>query len=94
MADKGYLSNVRVRSAAGPTYVVNFIDPVRLQQDLAAEAEAGVPYFAEPNLVVLTEVTRDVIETAVNRLWDEGFFLSLKPDGAPELGACEAGRHA
>jgi tetratricopeptide (TPR) repeat protein len=80
MADKGFLNNVIVQTAAGGSrYRVNFIDPIRLQQDLAIEAQTGCPYFTEPGLIVLPEITLPAIETAVARLWREGYFDSLRP---------------
>jgi tetratricopeptide (TPR) repeat protein len=79
MADKGFLNGVIVRSDDGLRYRVYFIDPIRLQQDLAAETETGCPYFTEPGLIVLPEITLRAVETAVERLWREGFFDSLRP---------------
>jgi tetratricopeptide (TPR) repeat protein len=79
MTDKGYLSDVVVRLEDGSRFLVNFIDPVRLSQDLQSEAEAGSPYFAEPGMIVVPQVTRDSIVTAVQRLNAEGFFETLRP---------------
>jgi hypothetical protein len=81
MTDKGYLSHVVVHFEDGQRFLVNFIDPVRLSQDLQAETESGSPYFAEPGLIVVPRVTRDSIRTAVDGLKDEGFFEALKPIG-------------
>lgn len=78
MTVKGFLNGVIVRSR-GLRYPVYFIDPIRLQQDLAAETEMGCPYFTEPGLIVLPEVTLRAVETAVERLWGEGYFDTLKP---------------
>jgi hypothetical protein len=60
-------------------FVLNFIDPVRLGQDLESSARQGNPYFTEPGLVVIPEVTRAAIETAVGHLVREHFFEELKP---------------
>jgi hypothetical protein len=76
---RGYLSGASVRFADGRSYAVFFIDPVRLQQDLEGEAKWGRPYFAEPNLIVLPEVTEQAMRTAVEELAKNGFFQHLKP---------------
>jgi hypothetical protein len=76
---KGYLSNIEVGLVDGRRFVVNLIDPIRLAQDLEAEAASGRPYFAEPGLIVLQEVTTRSIREAIHSLWREGFFESLKP---------------
>ena len=76
---KGYLSNVRVQLDDGRHYLVNLIDPVRLAQDLEGEMAAGRPYFAEPGLIVLPELTTQSVIDAIRSLWREGFFESLKP---------------
>jgi hypothetical protein len=79
MAAKGYLGNVIVRTERDRQYQVNFIDPVRLAQDLSNEAESGRPYFAEPGLIVVPDVTINAIRKAVEGLVKEGFFEALKP---------------
>ncbi len=76
---KGYLNGVVVQLEDGSRYQLSFIDPVRLQQDLEAEAKAGDAYFAEPNLIVLPEVTTATITKAVKGLVEEKFFEHLKP---------------
>ena len=79
MPMKGYLNNVTVRLDSGSSFRVNFIDPVRLAQDLEVESKTGRAYFAETGLIVLPEITREAIALAVHGLWNEGFFDSLKP---------------
>jgi hypothetical protein len=76
---KGYLGDVRVQLEDGSCYRLFFIDPVRLQQDLQAEAEFGRPYFTEPGLVILPEITTQAIREVVPRLAQEGFFKHLTP---------------
>ena len=79
MTDKGYLSDVVVRLEDGARYLVNFFDPVRLSQDLQVLTESGSPFVAEPGLIVIPEVTRDAILTAIQGLNAAGFFETLKP---------------
>jgi hypothetical protein len=76
---RGYLSGVVVRLGDGSRYPLFFMDPVRLQQELADYVREGRAYFAEPNLVILPEVTTESVKTAVQGLLREGFFEHLKP---------------
>jgi hypothetical protein len=78
---KGYLSGVEVRLGDGLRYQLYFIDPVRLRQTLEDDTEAGRPYFAEPGLVVLPEVSTEAIREAVPALVRDGYFRHLKPVG-------------
>jgi hypothetical protein len=74
---RGYLSEVEVESD-GVRYRLFFIDPVRLEQELKSNVESGRAYFAEPNLIVLSEVTREAMKKAVEGLVRDGFFQHLK----------------
>ena len=73
---RGYLSGVVVQTTNGLRYRVFFYDPVRMQQDLEAE---GKGYLAEPNLILLSDVTTENIKRAVQGLWQDGYFKHLKP---------------
>jgi hypothetical protein len=75
---RGYLSGVRVEFDDGRSYRVFFYDPVRLKQDLEAEASIGRPCLAEAGMIILPEVTTEAIRAAVSRLVREGFFEHLK----------------
>ena len=75
---KGYRSDGILQSPEGEMYTVYFIDPIRLQQDLEAEQEAGSALFAEPGLIILPEVTREAMQNVVRQLWEQGYFESLK----------------
>lgn len=79
MTDKGHLQGIVVESEPGLRFSVSFIDPVRLRQDLEALASIGKPYFADPGLIVIPEVTTAAIAAAVKGLADDGFFQHLKP---------------
>lgn len=79
MTDKGYISNVIIRFEDGSRYRVNFIDPVRLGQDLESEAESGSLYLAEPGMIVVPSVTKELIQKAVDGLVTQGFFDTQKP---------------
>jgi hypothetical protein len=76
---RGYLSDVVVQVPGGGRYRVFFIDPVRLQQELADRVRAGQSFFAEVNLIVLPEVTTETIQHAAVELVRQGYFQQLKP---------------
>jgi hypothetical protein len=54
---------------------LGFWNPVRLSQELTEHFASGRTYFAEPNLIVLPEVTEAAIRQAVESLVEKGFFL-------------------
>lgn len=83
MPAKGWLS-AQVEMKDGRLFSVHFSDPCRLRQDLEESVRAGRPYFAEPGLIVLPEVTTDTVKTAVQTLCERGFFDQLRPCRAAE----------
>jgi hypothetical protein len=60
---------------------------MRLQQDMDEAVHNGRPCFAEPGLIIVPEVTVETIQDAVQFLWKQGFFASLKTDHGEELSA-------
>jgi hypothetical protein len=76
---RGYLSDVIVQTRDGSRYRLFFIDPTRLQQELAEQTATGRAYFTEPNLVVLPEVTTESIRRTVDGLVRDGYFQHLRP---------------
>jgi hypothetical protein len=78
---KGYLPDVEVQLAGGGSYRLYFIDPVRLKQTLDDDAQEGRPYFSEPGLVVVPEVTTPGIHKAIAGLFREGYFRKGRPAG-------------
>lgn len=87
MVDKGYLNGVIVRFGDDSRFLLNFIDSIRLAQDLECEVESGSPFVAEPGMIVVPTVTKEVIRRAVEGLVKARFFETLKPLDA------EAARH-
>jgi hypothetical protein len=67
-----------VETEPGVYYSIYFSDPVRLQQDMAELTKQGEPCLAEPNLVILPQVTLDAAQNACQFLVKKGFFTSLK----------------
>jgi hypothetical protein len=78
-ASKGFLPEVCVVLGDGSRYRLYFIDPVRLRQTLEDDAANGRPYFTEPGLVVVPEVTTATIRQVVPHLVEERYFTHLKP---------------
>ncbi|HEX4462602.1 MAG TPA: hypothetical protein VIA18_31715, partial [Polyangia bacterium] len=77
---RGWLE-VTVRAPDGRTrYRLAFYDSVRLEQTLADYAAHGQVHYAEPNLVLLTEVSTANIRRAVAELAAEGYFDSIQPE--------------
>ena len=76
---KGYLSDVEVCLENGSRYKLYFNDPVGLQKTLDEDAALGKPYYSEPGLVVVPEVTTQAIQQIIPRLLRDGYFQTLKP---------------
>jgi len=75
---RGYLRDVIVEMEDGARHQLSFIDMVRLEQNLADNARMGHPYYTEPGLVILPEVSTEAIHLAVQGLWDEGYFPPIQ----------------
>jgi hypothetical protein len=82
MPQRGYLSHVLVELEDGSRYPVEFIEPVRLTQELEDYVRLNIPCYAEPGLIILPEVTMERIEEAVAYLYRTGFFDHLKSRGS------------
>jgi hypothetical protein len=79
---RGWLE-VTVRATDGKTrYRLAFYDAVRLKQTLDDYAEQGKVHYAEPNLVLLTEVSTANVQKAVAELAREGYFDQIKAEAA------------
>jgi hypothetical protein len=79
---KGWLQGVEVHFANGAMHSLFFYDPVRLAQDLDAEAKAGKPFIAQPGLIVIPEISRQAIVTAVTKLTEADYFENLSNGSA------------
>jgi hypothetical protein len=73
-ASKGYRGDCKVELPDKRVFSVYFYDPIRLQQDLAYEK-----MIAEVGLIVIDELTRERMEDAVVKLWQNGYFENFKP---------------
>ena len=79
MTFRGYVSDVLVTLPTGEKHIVNFFDPIRLQQELDSENQSGRPFFSEIGLIVLSDVTIKNIQCAVDYLYSMGFFEGHSP---------------
>lgn len=77
---KGWLTGV-VAVIEERRYTLTVYDPVRLAQDLDEELKDSKAFF-EPNLVVVTSVTRERIAAAVQEIVRTGRLVGLRPDEA------------
>ena len=77
---RGYLTDVIVQFDDGSRHRLSFIDPARLEQNLAANVQMGRAYYAETGLVILPEVSTEAIQKAVHGLWEDGFFTRCDPE--------------
>ena len=75
---RGYLTHVWVELSDGSLHEVSFFDPVRLGQELASDQARGRPFFSEPGLIIVPEVTMDNMEAAARTLAREGFFSQAR----------------
>jgi hypothetical protein len=87
--DRGCLSHVLVEINGDRLYPVFFYDAIRLGQDLSTSAEHGEPFVAETGMIVLTEVTIEAMESAVERLFHHGFFNYLTPISRDRLASAD-----
>jgi len=75
---RGILRDVIVEMGDGLRHQLSFIDLVRLEQSLADNARLARPYYTEPGLLILPEVSTEAIELAVQGLWDDGYFRPMQ----------------
>lgn len=76
--NKGYRNDVFVKIQED-YYNLKVYDIVRLKQDFDSEVEAYGYYSAEPNLVLVTEVSTDNVMKIIAQLYEDGYFHHLKP---------------
>jgi hypothetical protein len=74
--DKGYFRAQLIYM--GQTYTLTFYDPGRLAQDIEAELET-TGFFFEENLVIVREITREILESTARELVETGQVNQLVP---------------
>ncbi|MFC5404420.1 hypothetical protein [Cohnella soli] len=75
--NKGYRNDVFVKIQED-YFNLRVYDIVRLKQDFESEVEEYGYYSAEPNLVLVTEVTKDNVLKIISQLYEDGYFNHLK----------------
>lgn len=83
--NRGYLSHVLADFGDGRLFPLFFYDPVRLQQDLEETGVHGSVFLADPGMVVVQEITLEVIHQVIKQLYDKGFFDHLVPINEEDL---------
>jgi hypothetical protein len=71
---RGYRSHVWAELDDGSRYALTFYAIERLSQTLDDERSAGRPFFTDPGLVIVPEVTLANMEAAARALAAEGFL--------------------
>ncbi len=62
-------------------YRLSFVDLGNVNQGLTGQGdESG--YFAEPGMVVVQEISEDIIRRAVDKLARMGYFANMAPVGS------------
>lgn len=65
----------------GARYRLSFVDRGNVKQGLTGQGDdAG--HFAEPGMVVVQEISEDIIRRAVDKLAQKGHFANLMPFGS------------
>jgi hypothetical protein len=79
MPSRGYASNVIVEIGDGQRFALSFFDYRTIRPELEAEERLGHPFFSQPAMVVLPEVTVQSIELAVDIAYRHRYFERLEP---------------
>lgn len=76
---KGYLTGALAECPDGRRYPVSFYQACVLEQDLAYWKLNGKGWLGEIGLIVIDQVNRSAMESALAGLWKQGWFNHLKP---------------
>ena len=87
--DRGYLSHVLADFGDGRLFPLCFYDSVRLQQDLKVRCALGKAFVADPGMVVVEEITLQVLKKVINQLCEERFFEHLSPITEEDLASSD-----
>jgi hypothetical protein len=71
---RGYRSHVWAELDDGSRYALTFYSVARLSETLDYECSVGRPFFTEPGLIIVPEVTLANMEAAARALAAEGFL--------------------
>jgi len=65
---------VHVELGDGRVMKFEFFDPTRLRQDIERSFQDGQRFYFEPTMIVVPEVTREMILDAIRALSEKGYF--------------------
>lgn len=82
---KGYRNDVIV-AISELFYHIYIYDIVRLQQDFELELENYGYYSIEPNLVLVKEASKEMIQLTIKALFEQNYFDNLKPVDKSSVG--------
>jgi hypothetical protein len=71
---RGYSSHVWAELDDGSRHPMTFYNTARMQQTLDDAVAQGEPFFSDPGLVIVTDVTPAIMEEAARHLAEHGFF--------------------
>jgi hypothetical protein len=77
--DRGVMDCVHVELPNGKKVQVGFYDPIRLAQDLDSSKASGTSWIAIPGMIVIPEVTVELMQKAVDGLFHQGYFDHVVP---------------
>jgi len=78
--ERGYRSDVSVKIGE-KKYKVCIMSMIRLQQEFEAERQYYGYYCAEPNMLLVEDVTREEIEKVIKAAFEEKYFEKLDNRG-------------
>jgi hypothetical protein len=76
---RGVLDCVHVELPNGKKVQVGFYDPIRLVQDLDSAKEGGTTWLAIQGMIVIPDVTLELMQKAVDGLYHQGYFDHIMP---------------
>jgi hypothetical protein len=86
---KGYYHAI-VECPDGHQYEVTFYDDARAYSHLYHRTQVGKPWYSQPSLVIVDQVTEEVTEEVLAALWEEGWFSYLEPVGDASVSPADA----
>jgi hypothetical protein len=78
--ERGYRSDVIVE-IGGEKYKVCIMSMIRLQQEFKAERECYGYYCADPNMLLVEDITKEEIEKIIKAAFKEKYFEKLDNRG-------------
>src|SRR5882672_2013019 len=76
---RGVFDCVHVELPNGKKVQVGFYDPIRLAQDLNSAKVSGTTWIAIQGMIVIPNVTLELMQTAVDGLYHQGYFDHVMP---------------